>query len=358
MERRQVDPIRARLEGMVKAVEADLKAARLETHPVLRLFANSYRKAAARAACARLDALVDDPETSALLSEIGTLNQLRIDVRGNGTSVVWDEYMKSPVAYNGLLIDVTGIGPDVGVAQGFLPDEIVKRIRNFRLDTSLLDVSLRGYQTFGAKFALVQQRTILGDEMGLGKTIEALAVLCHLRSNGSRHFLVVCPASVLANWEHEIRRHSRLSPIWRLHGPQRDRLLRQWERNGGVAVTTFDTLRTFRPPQMRISALVVDEAHFVKNLTALRTKATRYWLKRAEYSLLMSGTPMENRVEEFRTLVDHIQPSLASQIRTTDGLAGADAFRRSVAPVYLRRNQTRRAGRTSTKNRNRRMVSS
>ena len=339
-ERRHVGPLRARLEGTVRAVGADLKRARLEARPVRRFFAGPGRKAAARAAYERLAALVGDPDTVALLSEIGAVNQQRRADRARGIARVWDDYMARPVVYNGLLIDIAQVDPDTGVSQGFLPDEIVKRISTFDLDTSLLSATLRGYQTFGAKFALVQQRTILGDEMGLGKTIEALTVLCHLQSRGARHFLVVSPASVLANWEHEIWRHSWLSPTWRLHGPQRDRQLRRWARDGGVAVTTFDTLRALQPLQMRIAAVVVDEAHFVKNPTALRTKAVRSWLSRAEHSLLMSGTPMENRVEEFRNLVSHIRPELASRIRTTDGIAGADAFRRTVAPVYLRRNQT------------------
>ena len=339
-ERRHVGPLRSRLESTVRAVEADLKRARLEARPVLRFFAGQGRKAAARAAYERIAVLVGDQDTAALLSEIGAVDRQRRVGRSARVARVWDDYTARPVVYNGLLIDVGGISPDVGVSQGFLPDEIVKRIRAFRLDTSLLSATLRGYQTFGAKFALVQRRTILGDEMGLGKTIEALAVMCHLRSRGARHFLVVSPASVLANWEHEIWRHSRLSPTWRLHGPRRDIRLRRWARDGGVAVTTFDTLRTLRPLQLRIAAVVVDEAHYVKNPGALRTKAVRSWLGLAEHSLLMSGTPMENRVEEFRTLVSHIRPDVASGIRPTAGIAGADTFRRTVAPVYLRRNQT------------------
>ena len=46
--------------------------------------------------------------------------------------------------------------------------------------------------------------------MGLGKSVEALAAMCHLAVEGQRHFLVVCPASVLVNWTHEITRHSEL----------------------------------------------------------------------------------------------------------------------------------------------------
>ena len=59
----------------------------------------------------------------------------------------------------------------------------------------------------------------------------------------------------------------------------------------------------------------------------------------ANRTLYLTGTPMENRVEEFRTLVAQLQPEVAAGIRAVDGVAGADRFRRAVAPVYLRRNQ-------------------
>ena len=68
---------------------------------------------------------------------------------------------------------------------------------------------------------------MLGDEMGLGKSVEALAAMCHLHVEGRRHFLVVCPASVLVNWTHEIRRHSELRS-YRLHGPDRQRNFQAW----------------------------------------------------------------------------------------------------------------------------------
>src|SRR5690606_21783272 len=145
---------------------------------------------------------------------------------------------------------------------------------------------------------------------------------------------------VLANWAHEIARHTQLDRTWRLHGDARDDALASWIAEGGVAVTTFDTLKAIPRPQIPLHAVIVDEAHFVKNPGAQRTKVVRSWLADAHHVLLMSGTPMENRVEEFRVLVDHIRPDLAATIHASDGVAGADAFRRAVAPVYLRRNQT------------------
>ena len=252
---------------------------------------------------------------------------------------LWDDYKARPVAYNELLVEIGGLEPEENAAQGFLPNEIVDRVNAFNLNKDLLVASLRGYQSFGARYALVQEKTILGDEMGLGKTIEALAVMSHLRSQGATHSFVVCPASVLANWEHEIRKHTRMRGIWRLHGVNRERALRLWAQQGGIAITTFATLGSLNLPHVEIAAAVVDEAHYIKNPNAKRTKVVRSLLSQSRHLLLMSGTPMENRVEEFRTLVNHIRPEIASTITATDGLTGADAFRKAVAPVYLRRNQ-------------------
>ena len=206
---------------------------------------------------------------------------------------------------------------------------------------TLLGASLRGYQDFGAKFALVQKRTILGDEMGLGKTIEALAVLCHLRSQ--RRDPLPRRLSLPACW----RTGRTKSCATRSCRPRcgstaihRDSLLPRWVRGGGVAITTFDTLRLLDIPNIDIAAVVVDEAHYVKNPEALRTSAVRACLARSQHALLMSGTPLENRLEEFRTLVNHVRPEIATRLLTVGGPNSADAFQRAVAPVYLRRNQT------------------
>lgn len=337
--RRHVDPLEDRLAATMRAVDATLPAARLETQRFRRMFTGRRKKEESAACLERLRVSLLAPETAVLRGEAQRARSALVE--GGRPEDIWADYIARSVHYNGLLIEISGRGPDEEAAHGFLPEEIVQRISSFSLDTELLNASLRGYQAFGAKFALVQERTILGDEMGLGKTIEALAVMCHLRAHGATHFLVVCPASVLANWEHEVRRHTRLERTWRLHGNGRDQLLERWLDHGGVAITTFGTLGVLTPSTPpRLDAIVVDEAHYVKNPTAKRTSAVREWLARSSATLLMSGTPMENRVGEFKTLVSHVQPQIARTIDGRAGLAGGEAFRRSVAPVYLRRNQT------------------
>nr|WP_245766748.1 SNF2-related protein [Streptomyces colonosanans] len=80
--------------------------------------------------------------------------------------------------------------------------------------------------------------------------------------------------------------------------------------------------------------LVVDEAHFVKNPKARRSLAVTEWAGRCERVLFLTGTPMENRVAEFRNLVRILQRSLAETMGDREGVAGSKAFRKAVAPNH------------------------
>ncbi|MFB8085303.1 DEAD/DEAH box helicase [Streptomyces sp. NPDC055992] len=253
----------------------------------------------------------------------------------------WVDFELRSAEYYSLLAELSGSGPDRDAAEGFLPSGIADRVRGLRLDDARLRVSLRGYQSFGARFALVQKRVILGDEMGLGKTVQAIAALAHLAARGETHFLVVCPASVLINWTREVRARSTLRAL-PVHGPERREAFAEWRETGGVALTTFDALHTLPDAEhggVRPGMLVVDEAHYVKNPATRRSRAVSGWSARTDRVLFLTGTPMENRVEEFRSLVRSLRPELAPAVSAGQGAAGSEAFRRAVAPAYLRRNQ-------------------
>ncbi|MGZ9933126.1 DEAD/DEAH box helicase [Streptomyces sp. NC-S4] len=269
------------------------------------------------------------------------LAQASVDLlRGPSTEVAaWVDFELRSAEYYSLLAEISGRSPDAAAAEGFLPDEVAERVHRQFLDDTHRRVSLRGYQSFGARFALAQRKVILGDEMGLGKTIQAIAALSHLAAEGQSHFVVVCPASVLINWTREIEARSKLRAMC-LHGPDRQEAFADWKGRGGVAVTTFDALRGFPAPGGgEIGMLVVDEAHYVKNPKTRRAQAVTEWSGRCDRVLFMTGTPMENRVAEFRSLVNILQPDLAAAVGDRDGVAGSKAFRKAVAPVYLRRNQ-------------------
>jgi SNF2 family DNA or RNA helicase len=330
-----VPPQAPDLRPLAADLDALLAVAGPTSSRVRMFFTGSRKKQDARDGLSRLGSLIQSPFA---VTAAERLRAVRSAAKPDATTL-WNDYLARPVAYNGLLIEVAELAPDAESSQGFLPAEIARRVHDHPLDLSLVTASLRGYQAFGAKFALAQHRVIIGDEMGLGKTLEALAAMCHLAADGARHFLVICPASVIVNWTREIRRHTRLD-AYRLHGPDRERNHRTWMARGGVAVTTYDALRTMPVGEgLTLGMLTVDEAHYAKNPAALRTKAVRNWAARTGRVLFLTGTPMENRVEEFRTLVGHLRPEVAATVSNVDGVVGSTHFRKVVAPVYLRRNQ-------------------
>jgi superfamily II DNA or RNA helicase len=249
----------------------------------------------------------------------------------------WDDFMARPADYYAMLSELGLLSDDEKKSEGDLPAEILDAVRQLKLDTNHLKASLRGYQSFGARFAIVQRKVIVGDEMGLGKTVESLAVLTHLRAKGAHHFLVVCPAAVVTNWVREVTGKSDLR-AHRLHGPGRDGSLTSWIRNGGVAVTTYDSLGWLEgqvPERAWPSCLIFDEAHYIKNPDAQRTRRSWNLIRTTERVILLTGTPLENRIEEFRNLVGYLRPDLtvnASEFAPRQ-------FRKQVAPAYLRRNQ-------------------
>ncbi|MGX1544368.1 DEAD/DEAH box helicase [Streptomyces adustus] len=302
------------------------------------LLAGQGGRARAREAVAELRRLTDEAARSGVPE---LLAQASVDLlRGTSTEVAaWVDFELRSAEYYSLLAEISGRRPDTAAAEGFLPDDISGRVRDQMLDDTHRRVSLRGYQAFGARFALAQRKVILGDEMGLGKTIQAIAALAHLAAGGQSRFMVVCPASVLINWTREIEARSRLR-VTPLHGPDRQEAFADWKDRGGVGVTTFDALRGFPAPGAgEVGMLVVDEAHYVKNPRARRSQAVTEWSGRCEHVLFMTGTPMENRVAEFRSLVEILQPHLAEAVGDRAGVVGSKAFRKAVAPVYLRRNQ-------------------
>ena len=248
----------------------------------------------------------------------------------------WEDFLTRPADYFALLAELGFITEDDEKTHGDLPTEVIEAVRDFELKGDYLTASLRGYQSFAARFALVQRKVIIGDEMGLGKTVEAIAALAHLRAKGDNNFLVVCPAAVVTNWVREVTAKSKL-PAHRLHGSDRHWAAKNWQRNGGVGVTTFETLRWLNDEVSipALSCVVVDEAHYIKNPDALRTQRTAQLIDSCERAILLTGTPLENRLDEFRNLVGYLRPDLVLDANEF----APKKFRRQVAPAYLRRNQ-------------------
>ena len=333
--RQEAAGVREELHGLVTRLPAELETAKPAGNPVRWLFTGRARRELALGAVARLDRIVDDAARAGLDGRLEGITRV-------GTALPpdpWPDFERRAADYYALLSEFVPTTTPAQAGHGYLTDEVVQRVEAQELDGTYRRVDLRGYQSFGARFALAQRRVILGDEMGLGKTIQALAALAHLRTTDDGHVLVVCPASVMANWEREIRTRTALASLT-LHGPDRQDEVSQWLAERPVGVTTFETLRLLELPRdLRLTALIVDEAHYVKNPQTARSRAIKVLSGVADHVWFLTGTPMENDVEEFRILIRYLQSDLVPVDGPAAGAAvGSVAFRRSVSPVYLRRN--------------------
>ncbi|MFP7364738.1 SNF2-related protein [Corynebacterium callunae] len=246
---------------------------------------------------------------------------------------VWQDYLVRPAHYQALLS--TLLGRDIDVEDELLDADTLKRIRELKLDTThIKELHLRGYQSYGARFAIVREKVMIGDDMGLGKTVQAISVAAHLvATNKDFGVLVVVPASVIVNWVRECRRFTNL-PVFVAHGDGKAETLGAWQKSNGILVCTYDGARSMDIPAPGL--IIADEAHLIKNPETKRSKAVAQLVEAADYALLMTGTPLENRVGEFINLIKYIQPDL---IVTGMESMGAEDFRRRIAPAYLRRNQ-------------------
>ena len=213
---------------------------------------------------------------------------------------------------------------------------LLKQIQATPLFLESFHTELRHYQEFGTKYILHQKRVLLGDEMGLGKTIQAIAAMNHLHHKGHRYFLVICPAGLLLNWKREIEKLTDMQ-AYMLHvtGISDFEI---WKSDGGIAIINYEGLdKIIFDKDFPLDMVVVDEAHFVKNKEAQRTRNTVRMIEQAEYTLYMTGTAIENNVDEMCYLIECLNPSIASEVKDMKYLAKADLFRKKIAPVYLRR---------------------
>ncbi|MFJ4339757.1 DEAD/DEAH box helicase [Streptomyces sp. NPDC088915] len=176
-----------------------------------------------------------------------------------------------------------------------------------------LTATLRDYQLRGLAWLDLMTSLGLGgclaDDMGLGKTVTLIAL--HLRRARRAPTLVVCPASLLGNWQREVRKFAPDVPVRRFHGADRD----LDGTGGGFVLTTYGTLRT---SAARLAAhewgmVVADEAQHVKNPFSATARALREIPAPARVAL--TGTPVENNLSELWALLDWTTPGLLGPLK-------------------------------------------
>lgn len=226
-----------------------------------------------------------------------------------------------------------------GLERGEEPDQL----------RDLIKAPLYDYQLRGAIFAACRGRAILGDDMGLGKTVQAIAAAELLaRMRGIERVLVVSPASVKYQWADEIAKFSSRS-VRVVDGDQPERLLQYRQPaffllvNYEQVTRDLDALNEVRPDYV-----ILDEAQRIKNWEAKTSKAVKKL--RSRYALVLTGTPLENRLEELYSIVQFIDDrrlgpafQFLSDHRILDsrgqlkGYRRLDLIRERLAPVLLRR---------------------
>ncbi|MER7821101.1 DEAD/DEAH box helicase [Streptomyces sp. NPDC096097] len=219
---------------------------------------------------------------------------------------------------DGKRVDVAATGPLEGLRARLTADP--------REETDAVDVppqlraTLRDYQLRGlrwlARMTALGLGACLADDMGLGKTVTLIAL--HLHRNRPEDpttagpTLVVCPASLLGNWQREIEKFAPGTPVRRFHGPGRSLT----DLSGGFVLTTYGTMRLDAPAlaAVRWGMVVADEAQHVKNPRSSTAKALRTIPAPARVAL--TGTPVENDLSELWAVLDWTTPGILGRLGT------------------------------------------
>lgn len=209
------------------------------------------------------------------------------------------------------------------------------------------------YQRDGIRFLLENGRAMLADDMGLGKTLQAIAATQWMMHEGEiERAMVVCPTSLLEQWRDELEHFTGLR-VCVMEGPasQRRAML---STDADVFVTTYDRLRRDFGSIRRhanIDLLIIDEAQRIKNWAT--RNARHVAALHTDYLFVLTGTPLENRLEELHALIELVDPAAlgpAWQFFETHTLRGSggeslgfrqlDRVRERLSSTLLRRQRS------------------
>ena len=217
-----------------------------------------------------------------------------------------------------------------------------------------LTATLRDYQVRGlnwlARMTSLGLGGCLADDMGLGKTITLIALHLHRQTDASAAgpTLVVCPASLMGNWQREIEKFAPGTPVRRFHGSRRSL---EGLADGEFVLTTYGTMRLDVPrlAELPWGMVVADEAQHVKNPYSATARALRTISARARVAL--TGTPVENNLSELWAILDWTTPGLlgslgsfrtryAQAVEGSQDPAAAERLAQLVRPFLLRRRKS------------------
>ncbi|MDX6534517.1 MAG: hypothetical protein QOF68_2261 [Gaiellales bacterium] len=213
---------------------------------------------------------------------------------------------------------------------------------------------LRGYQQVGLGWLLGMRRlgmgALLADDMGLGKTVQLIAYLLDRSDQPETPTLIVCPASVMGNWQRELHRFAPDLSVHLHHGPDRTRDIGDLLGHD-VVLTSYSLLprdkRLLGEAEWR--AVVLDEAQQVKNPLTRGAQAAR--ALKARHRIALTGTPIENRLDELWSILHFLNPGLldtrsayrrryATPIERHGDPEATERLRNVTSPFILRRHKS------------------
>ncbi len=262
--------------------------------------------------------------------------------------------------YRSLFVDrVLGEGGSMEVRRNEAFQSVIRAMSSweegeFSVPDSLEEV-LRDYQKKGffwlKTLDLLNFGGILADDMGLGKTIQIIALLL---SEAAEHpdleALIVCPSSLVYNWESEIRRFGKGLSVMVVAGSVPDRREILWGQKGRaqVMITSYELLRRdallYEKKEFRF--LILDEAQYIKNHVTRNAEAVKQIRARTRFAL--TGTPIENRLSDLWSIFDFLMPGFLYgyarfkkeyelPIAKGEGKKELKRLNRLIAPFLLRR---------------------
>ncbi|MBT9778133.1 hypothetical protein GPL15_16655 [Clostridium sp. MCC353] len=215
-----------------------------------------------------------------------------------------------------------------------------------------LHAELRPYQEHGYRWLMTLDQLgfggILADDMGLGKTVQTIAFLLARKQRGSRKSLVVCPASLVYNWESEIRRFSEGLAVDVISGSVKEREEKIKHGSGDVFLTSYDLLKKDldKYKDLFFDYMILDEAQNIKNYTTQAAKAVKSISSGRRFAL--TGTPIENSLGELWSIFDFLMPGILGNYKqfkvryetpivSRNDEAAAGRLQKMIRPFILRR---------------------
>jgi len=229
-------------------------------------------------------------------------------------------------------------------------EQFLAEVEAGRRSMDFLALPLYPYQREGMLHLAFTERALLADEMGLGKTVQAVAACELLRQlRGVERVLVISPASLKAEWQEQIAKFTAL-PARFIEGPRALRL-RQYAPGAFFYLANYEQiLRDGEEIQRHLApdVIVLDEAQRIKNWQAKTAQAVKRL--RSPYAFVLTGTPIENRIDELYSLLQFLDPTLLGPLfrfnrdfyelddrGRPSGLKNLDELHRRIAGVLLRR---------------------